>query len=80
VGGITVVAAAGGQGSPLVGILAGRAVGNAVQRNRAKRRLREAVARAPIRHDRDYVVIAGRAVLEAAFEDVVGWVARGVEE
>jgi ribonuclease P protein component len=77
---VTVVVAAGGLCSPLVGIVAGRAVGSAVERNRAKRRLREAVARAPLRHDRDYVVIAGRAVLEAPFEDVVSWVARGVEE
>ena len=80
VGGVTVVVAAGGPRSPLVGIVVGRSVGGAVERNRAKRRLREAVARAPLRADRDYVVIAGRAVLGARFEDLVGWVARGVEE
>jgi len=51
-----------------------------VARNRAKRRLREALAWAPIRQDRDYVVIGDRAVLEAAFPELVGWVVRAVEE
>ncbi len=79
-GGVTVVAASGGPASPQVGIVAGDSVGGAVERNRVKRRLREAVARAPLRGDRDYVVSAGRAVLEAPFADVVAWVARAVEE
>lgn len=79
-GGVTVVVAAGGAESPLVGIVAGHSVGGAVERNRAKRRLREALARAPLRGDRDYVVIAGREVLEVPFPDVVAWVIRAVEE
>lgn len=74
------VAAAGGPGSPLVGVLAGKAVGGAVRRNRAKRRLREAVARAPLRGDRDYLVIAGEAVVTAPFGVVEGWVSAAVEE
>lgn len=77
---MTVVVAAGGAESPLVGIVAGHLVGGAVERNRAKRRLREALARAPLRGDRDYVVIAGREVLEVPFPDVVAWVIRAVEE
>jgi ribonuclease P protein component len=80
VGGVTVVAAAGGPRSPLVGVLAGKAVGGAVRRNRAKRRLREAVARASLRGDRDYLVIAGEAVPSAPFGALVGWVTAAVEE
>jgi len=72
--------APGGPASPRVGITAGRSLGGAVQRNRAKRRLRDALARAPLRSDRDYVVIAGRRVLEAPFQDLVAWIVRAVEE
>ena len=80
VGGVTVVAAAGAAGSPRVGVLAGKAVGGAVRRNRAKRRLREAVARVPLRGDRDYLVIAGETVPTAPFGTLVDWVRRAVEE
>lgn len=74
------IGAPGGAASPLVGIAAGRAVGGAVQRNRAKRRLREAVARVSLRRDRDYVVVAGKEVLAASFQDVVDWVRQAMEE
>lgn len=80
VAGVTVIGAPGGAASPLVGIAAGRAVGGAVQRNRAKRRLREAVARVSLRRDRDYVVVAGKEVLAASFQDVVDWVRQAMEE
>jgi len=80
VGGVTVVSAGAGPQAPLVGIVAGRSVGGAVERNRAKRRLREALAHAPLRPDRDYLVVAGRAVLEAPFPQLVSWVAQAVEE
>lgn len=73
------IQAAGGAGSPLVGVAAARSLGGSVQRNRAKRRLREAVAQAPLRPNRDYVVIAGPGVLEAPFQELVGWVTRAVE-
>lgn len=80
IGGLTVIAAEGGPGSPLVGFVAGQAVGSAVERNRAKRRLREAFARAPLRGDRDYLAVADRAVVEATFPELLGWVLRAVEE
>ena len=70
----------GAPASPRVGVVAGHSVGSAVERNRAKRRLREAMARAPLRGDRDYLVVAGRAVVEAAFPEVLSWVLRAVEE
>jgi ribonuclease P protein component len=54
-----------------VGYTASKRVGNAVARNRAKRRLRAAVAHVmPARalRDRDYVVIARTATLTRPFE------------
>jgi len=75
-----VVSACGGPGSPRVAVVAGRAVGGAVLRNRAKRRLREAVAQAPLRSDRDYVVIGGEGLGRAPFSLVRAWVVAAVEE
>ena len=40
-----------------------------MQRNRAKRRLREALGQIPIREDRDYVVIATAEVARVPFTD-----------
>jgi len=81
-GGVTVITAPGRSGRPRVAVVAGRKLGSAVDRNRAKRRLREAVAVAPISDGHDYMVIASRAVLKAPFGDLVMWVRRaaGPEE
>ena len=79
-GGITVFAAPGESEGPRAAFIASRAVGSAVRRNRAKRRLREAAARVPLRAGRDYVVTASHAVIEAPFEDLVAWLARAVTE
>lgn len=79
-GGITVVAAPGDADVPRVAFVASRALGPAVRRNRAKRRLREATARVPLQAGRDYVVIASGAVIEAPFVDLVAWLARAVTE
>jgi ribonuclease P protein component len=59
--------------------VAGRRVGSAVARNRAKRRLREALRQAGVPDGRDYIVIASASVNEAPFEDVVTWVRQAVE-
>lgn len=74
VGGITVFAASGESGAPRVAVVAGRAVGNAVRRNRAKRRLREALRHAPLREGREYVVVASASAVTAPFEALVAWV------
>ena len=58
-----------------VGFTASRKVGNAVARNRARRRLRAAarqVLRASARPGHDYVIIARQATLSRAFADLVG--------
>jgi ribonuclease P protein component len=79
VGGIVIFGAPVEAGPPRVAVTAGREVGSAVDRNRAKRRLREAVALAPIRHGRAYVLIATPAVLETPFRELAGWVRSAVE-
>lgn len=74
------ITAPGGSDLPRVGVVAGRSLGGSVERNRAKRRLREALAVAPLRPGRDYVVVAGREVLEAPFQELVAWVLGAVNE
>ncbi len=64
---------------PEVGVVAGKSVGNAVQRNRAKRRLREVANRVTFRHDTAYVVVASRDVLDAQFGELVNWMGEAVE-
>lgn len=66
-------------GPPRVGVVAGRHVGGAVARNRAKRRLREALGKVPLEDGMDYVVIASPQVNEAAFERLVEWLAAALE-
>ena len=58
-------------GPPQVGIVAARRVGNAVQRNRAKRRLREAMMKVELQADTAYVVIASPGVVKMSFDDLV---------
>jgi ribonuclease P protein component len=67
------VSAAGVSGPPQVAFVAGRQVGNAVDRNRAKRRLRDATARVGLCDDMAYVVIAQPGVNDAPFDELVEW-------
>jgi ribonuclease P protein component len=81
VGGLIAFVAESEPGPPRVAVVAGRRIGGAVVRNRAKRRLREALARAPINDGHDYVVVAtSDAVAGARWEDLVDWVRRAVHE
>jgi ribonuclease P protein component len=66
-----------------VGFTASRKVGGSVVRNRARRRLREAAARALRQSGRpghDYVVIARQGTLGAMFTDLVSDLARGLDK
>ncbi|NNC40884.1 MAG: ribonuclease P protein component [Acidimicrobiia bacterium] len=56
---------------PRIGIVAGKKVGNAVNRNRAKRRLREAASSANLRSQTDYILIASPETIEIAFQDLI---------
>lgn len=69
---------AGGMRGLRVGFTVGRSLGGAVQRNRMKRRLREAVrlSRPPMEIDADVVINPKRSVLAADFEDVLNEVRR----
>ncbi len=61
-----------------VGFVAGKKVGNAVARNRAKRRLREAVRTVLLDPGTTYIFVANRDVLDAPFSRLVEWVSEAV--
>ena len=79
VGGIVIFDAPGDPGPPRIAVTAGKQVGGAVRRNRAKRRMREAVAQAPIRSGREYVLVATPAVVDTPFEELTAWVRAAVD-
>jgi ribonuclease P protein component len=68
-----VIEASGHGGGPEVGVVAGKHVGNAVRRNRAKRRLRAAAELTPWRAKRAYVLVASKETPDVAFGDLVVW-------
>jgi ribonuclease P protein component len=76
---VTVIVAPGADGPPRVAFVAGRSLGSAVRRNRAKRRLREAMARVRLRPGHDYVVLASPTVVEIGFDDLTERLRRAVE-
>lgn len=79
-GGVVVIVAEGSPGPPRVGVVAGKKrVGGAVQRNRVRRRLREACMRVSLRDGHDYVVIGSREVIEVPFGVVEEWLRRAVD-
>ena len=57
-------------GPPQVGIVASRRVGNAVLRNRAKRRLREAMMSVELEPDTAYVVVAPAGAVTMEFDEL----------
>jgi ribonuclease P protein component len=70
-----------GAGEARVGFTVGRILGGAVERNRIKRRLREAVRRERRRLDLpvDVVVNPKKSVLQARFGDIIQDVSRAFE-
>ncbi len=79
-GGITVIQAPRETPPTQVGFIAGKKVGNAVARNRAKRRLREATRRVCLSPGTTYVVIADRSVVDAPFASIVAWLQDAVRD
>lgn len=79
IGAIVVLETGGADGSPRVGVVAGRKVGHAVHRNRAKRRMREAARRVDLKPGTDYVIVALPPIVASSFEDIVGWLSEALE-
>ncbi len=67
---MTVVAKPNLREDSRVGLVVGRRLGGAVARNRARRRIRHALAAADIPTGFDFVVIARTAALNCSFQDL----------
>jgi ribonuclease P protein component len=77
---LTLIVADGDSGPPVVGVVAGKKVGSAVVRNRAKRRMREAASRISLNPDTVYVLVADRGVANTEFERLVDWLGNCVDQ
>ncbi|MFQ5966038.1 MAG: ribonuclease P protein component [Acidimicrobiia bacterium] len=75
-GEISVVRCPGSVSAARLGFVAPRRVGNAVERNRVKRRLREAARMVSWEQGYDYVIIGSREAKEAPFAVLVKWLTR----
>ena len=60
--------------------MAGKRVGNAVRRNRAKRRLRAALREVGLPQGEDLIVLAGPTVPAVSFQKLVGWLEGALHE
>ncbi|MGH8923901.1 MAG: ribonuclease P protein component [Acidimicrobiia bacterium] len=74
-GGLLVVRSPGQPDQIHIGLVAGKRIGNAVQRNRIRRRLRAAIGDAEVPAGYDYVLIPESEVGEATYSRLVEWVA-----
>ncbi|MEA3276503.1 MAG: ribonuclease P protein component [Pseudomonadota bacterium] len=79
-GAVTLIVADGDAGPPVVGFVAGKRVGSAVMRNKAKRRMREAASRISLKPDTVYVLVAESGVVDANFEQLVSWLGNCVDQ
>lgn len=78
--GLTVLDLANGVGATRVAVVAGRKVGKAVERNRAKRRLREAAAIAPLAVGHDYILIADQTTSSTTITRLAGTLSDHIAE
>lgn len=77
-GAVTVITLEAETDEPQLGVVAGKRVGSAVARNRAKRRLRAAASRCDLQPNTVYVLVAERGVLTAEFPRLVDCISAGV--
>lgn len=81
VGAVTVIRGASLQkGLPLVGVVAGKKIGNAVRRNRAKRRIRAALETVSLRDGATYVVVASPEAVHVDFETLTADLKEAMKE
>ena len=79
-GAIVLARSPGQPGPPRLGLVVSKKSGNAVTRNRIKRRLRHAVDVLQLQPGMDYVIIANSQVAEVSFARIEGWLSRAHEE
>ena len=79
-GAIVLVRSPGRPGPPRLGLVVSKSSGNAVTRNRIKRRLRHATAGLRLQPGMDYVIIANSQVAEVSFASIEDWLRRALEE
>ncbi len=79
-GGVVTVKSTGEPGVSRVGLVVARSTGNAVTRNRVKRRLRHALRDVELRPGMDYVIIGTSQVADAPHPELIGWLRRALEE
>ena len=70
----------GRPGPPRLGLVVSTGGGNAVTRNRIKRRLRHAAGALQLQPGMDYVIIANSQVSEVGFARLQGWLERALTE
>ena len=75
-----VVRCDGPPGSARLGLIVSKSAGNAVTRNRIKRRLRHTVRSMRLQPGNDYVIIANSQVAEVPQRTLEGWLERALEE
>jgi ribonuclease P protein component len=62
-----------------VGLVVSKSTGNAVTRNRVKRRLRHSLGAVQLRPGIDYVFIGNSQVAEAPHSELMGWLQRALD-
>lgn len=78
-GAVVMVQCPGHAGPPRVGLVVSKSAGDAVTRNRIKRRLRHIVRTLPLKPGIDYVIIGASQVAEVSHPQLVGWMERALE-
>lgn len=78
-GAIVLVCDRGQSGPARVGLVVSKGSGNAVARNRIKRRLRHTVPTLQMKPGNDYVIIASKRVVDAPQHELQAWLARALE-
>ena len=73
------VKCSGQPGVSRVGLVVGRSTGNAVTRNRIKRRLRHSLRVVQLKPGTDYVFIGTSQVADAPQPQLMGWLERALE-